>query len=88
MIGLGFEYLTRNHYIIICSLFIFFPLCLIKDMHKMRYASYFGIIAIFYTLSLIIVNAFTQITYHSSDIIFNAWEWLVCFYLFFFMRVL
>ena len=49
-------------------LFIIYPLCLIKDVSKLRFISFFGIITILSLITLIIAQSYSFIKYHLKNV--------------------
>jgi amino acid permease len=46
-----------------------FPLCLLKDVSKMRYASLFGVLALIYSIVVIVIESVFFLIYKNNDII-------------------
>ena len=46
-----------------------FPLCLLKDVSKMRYASLFGVLALIYSIIVIVIESFFFLTKKNWDLI-------------------
>ena len=51
------------------TIIILFPLCQLKDVSKMRYASLFGVLALIYSIVVIVVESVFFLIYKNKDII-------------------
>jgi amino acid permease len=67
------EYWRTNKLIKFPTMFgviaLVFPLCLLKDVSKMRYASLFGVLALIYSIVVIVVESVFFLIYKNKDII-------------------
>lgn len=67
------EYWRTNNLIKFPTMFgviaLVFPLCLLKDVSKMRYASLFGVLALIYSIVVIVVESVFFLIYKNKDII-------------------